>query len=242
MELQYCDPTVLAVPFTSKVPTPVLSHQARETWFARRRIDTLTSRTLLKYCLSVLLSLGIALTGSLFAFAEIQKLGPLPKPKVHAITIRPEWNQFRILVWQYKTSVLKDIDLYRRAGLGGFHIDRGAGKDKIVEFSMKEHFPYYVDHVADKGFLYLTGNNVKEVSGKRDLVTRPHSLADPETIVQIKQHIARNIAATQNGHVLAYAFDDDANSIDPRIPAGFVGGQGPGPWGGYDYAMLSRSE
>jgi hypothetical protein len=32
-----------------------------------------------------------------------------------------------------------------------------------------------------------------------------------------------------------------ANSIDPQTPAGFVGGQGPGPWGGYDYAMLSRA-
>jgi hypothetical protein len=32
-----------------------------------------------------------------------------------------------------------------------------------------------------------------------------------------------------------------ANSIDPNIPAGFVGGQGPGPWGGYDYALLSRA-
>ena len=27
-----------------------------------------------------------------------------------------------------------------------------------------------------------------------------------------------------------------ANSLDPKTPAGFVGGQGPGPWGGYDYA------
>jgi len=32
-----------------------------------------------------------------------------------------------------------------------------------------------------------------------------------------------------------------SNQIDPKIPAGFVGGQGPGPWGGYDYAKLSRA-
>jgi hypothetical protein len=31
------------------------------------------------------------------------------------------------------------------------------------------------------------------------------------------------------------------NSLDPKTPAGFVGGQGPGPWGGYDYAKLSRA-
>jgi hypothetical protein len=30
------------------------------------------------------------------------------------------------------------------------------------------------------------------------------------------------------------------NVIDPDIPAGFVGAQGPGPWGGFDYAKLSR--
>ncbi|MBN1843582.1 MAG: hypothetical protein JW883_15045, partial [Deltaproteobacteria bacterium] len=119
------------------------------------------------------------------------------------------WNQFRILVWQYKTSVLKDIDLYRRAGVGGFHIDRGKGKHKLVEFSMKERFPYYVDHVADKGLLYLQRNDVKAVTGKRGLATRPHSLADPQTISQIKKHIVRNIGTTKNGFVLAYAFDDE---------------------------------
>ncbi|RLB78291.1 MAG: hypothetical protein DRH15_10265 [Deltaproteobacteria bacterium] len=31
------------------------------------------------------------------------------------------------------------------------------------------------------------------------------------------------------------------NALDPHAPAGFVGGQGPGPWGGYDYALLSRA-
>jgi hypothetical protein len=31
------------------------------------------------------------------------------------------------------------------------------------------------------------------------------------------------------------------NILDPKTPAGFVGGQGPGPWGGYDYALLSRA-
>ena len=32
-----------------------------------------------------------------------------------------------------------------------------------------------------------------------------------------------------------------ANSLDPKTPAGFVGGQAPSPWGGYDYAMLARA-
>lgn len=32
-----------------------------------------------------------------------------------------------------------------------------------------------------------------------------------------------------------------ANSLDPRTPAGFVGGQQPAPYGGYDYAKLTRA-
>ncbi|MBW2738642.1 MAG: beta-galactosidase, partial [Deltaproteobacteria bacterium] len=139
--------------------------------------------------------------------SEIQKLGPLST--VPAIPIRSEWNQFKILVWQYQTSVLKDIDLYRQAGLGGFHIDRGAGKSKLVDFSIRERLPYYVDHVADKGFLYLKGNNAEAVTGKRSLATRPHSLAAPKTIEKLKQHIAGNISVTKNGLVLAYSFDDE---------------------------------
>ena len=31
------------------------------------------------------------------------------------------------------------------------------------------------------------------------------------------------------------------NKLDPNTPAGFVGGQGPAPWGGYNYALLSRA-
>jgi hypothetical protein len=264
-------------------------------------------------------------------------LSILPAEPVSAIRQRQEWNRFHILVWQHKTSVLKDFDLYRKVGLHGFHIDRGAAAIKKVQYSLKEKIPYYVDHAADKGFLYLKGNNVAAVTGKRELVIRPNSLADPETILKIKKHLNRNISQTKKGLVLAYAYDDEislgsfvipcdvdkhplsiawfrewlryeygtikqlnnqwdssfksfddvmpkgfeqirkemrnpsishwnlspwmdfrhfmdfqfaavlaelaryANSIDPHIPAGFVGGQGPGPWGGYDYALLSRA-
>lgn len=289
----------------------------------------------MKRFLLILFSSGIILLQSVCGFAEVQRIGPLNR--VPAVPARPEWNRFKILVWQYQTSALRDIDLYRRAGLGGFHIDRGAGQDKLAAFSMKERFPYYVDHAADKGFLYLTGNNVKAVTGKRSLATRPHSLSDPDTIQQMKGHLARNISTTKKGLVLAYAFDDEislgsfvtpcdvdihplsitwfkewlrneykqisflnkewdtnfrsfdevmpkgfeevrrnaqrpplarwnlapwmdfrhfmdfqfasvlaeltryANGLDAKSPAGFVGGQNPGPYGGYDYAMLSRA-
>jgi len=257
--------------------------------------------------------------------------------RVPSIPARPEWNRFKILVWQYKTSVLEDFHLYQKIGLGGFHIDRGAGREDLVDFSLKERIPYYVDHAADKGFLHLKGSDVQTVTGKNGLTIRPHSLADPNTLRQIKEHLDRNINATKKGLVLAYAFDDEislgsyvipcdvdshplsldwfrnwlrnkyqtisslnrswnadfksfdevmpkgfeevrrhaqkpplskwnlapwmdfrqfmdfqfasvlseltryTNSLDPKTPAGFVGSQGPGPWGGYDYARLSHA-
>ena len=256
---------------------------------------------------------------------------------VGGIKARPEWDRFKILVWQYQTSVLKDIDLYRHLGFGGFHIDRGEGREALVAFSLNENLPYYVDHAADKGFLHLKGTDVEAVTGKYGLINRPFSLADPATIKQIKEHLDRNIKATKKGLVLAYAFDDEislgsyvipcdvdnhplsldwfrnwlrnqyqtishlnkswnadfksfdevmprsfeevrrhaqkpplsrwnlapwmdfrqfmdfqfasvlselsryTNSLDPKTPAGFVGMQGPSPWGGYDYAKLSRA-
>lgn len=33
---------------------------------------------------------------------------------------------------------------------------------------------------------------------------------------------------------------EHANAVDPATPCGFVGGQGPSPWGGFDYAKLSK--
>jgi hypothetical protein len=234
--------------------------------------------------------------------------------------------------------VLDDIDLYRKVGLHGFHIDRGGGSKELVKFSLNNRLPYYVDHAADKGFLYLKGKDAVAVTGKRELLVRPHSLASPEIITTLKTHLLNNISVMRQGLVLAYAFDDEislgkltnpadvdvhplslewfhewlrneygiigllneqwgssfkgfeevvpsgfekvrkkaarllplsewnlspwmdfrrfmdfqcaavlseltryANSIDPHTPAGFVGGQGPGPWGGYDYAMLCRA-
>lgn len=287
------------------------------------------------WCLIFFLNLAIALLWFHSVFPETDKMGSLDR--VPSIPARPEWNRFKILVWQYKTSVLKDYHLYQKTGLGGFHIDRGAGREDLVAFSLKERFPYYVDHAADKAFLYLKGTDIEAVTGKHGLINRPYSLADPNTLRQIKEHLDRNIKATKNGFVLAYAFDDEislgsyvipcdvdnhpqslvwfrnwlrnkyqtinslnkswntdfksfdevmpksfeevrkkarkppisawnlapwmdfrqfmdfqfasvlseltryTNSLDPKTPAGFVGGQGPGPWGGYDYAKLSRA-
>ena len=266
--------------------------------------------------------------------AEVQQL---PLQPVSAVPAHLEQNRFKILVWPYKTDVLKDFKLYRKVGIRGFQIDRGAGQEEKVVFSLKQNIPYYVGHAVDKGFLHLTGENIKLVTNKPGLVVRPHSLAAPQTLAKMKSHLRNNITATKSGYVLAYAFDDEislarmnspcdvdihplslewfrkwlkkeygaierlnrqwdasfggfdevmpqgfeqvrkkaekpplsqwnlspwmdfrhfmdfqfsvvlselvryANTLAPGLPAGFAGGQGPGPWGGYDYAMLSRA-
>ena len=260
-----------------------------------------------------------------------------PIEPVPAIPMRPEWSRFFILIWQYRTNITRDLELYKKAGLHGFHIDRGERAEKLVELSLEAGFPYYVDHAADKGILHLRKEQAKDVTNQLGLITRPFSLADPQTIQTLKDHLKKNISTTKNGLVLAYAFDDEislghyvapgdvdihphslawfrewlkwkyktiaalnkqwekqfqtfddvmpssfeevrgqmgikpindwnlspwmdfrqfmddqfsivlkeltmySNQIDPKIPAGFVGGQAPSPWGGYDYAKISRS-
>jgi hypothetical protein len=250
---------------------------------------------------------------------------------------RPEWKRFIILVWQWQNDVRRDGALYDRGGLHGFHIDRGVGEEERVRLSWARKFPYYVDHAAGKGILYLHKEVQAAITGKAALQIRPHSLADPKTIEQLKRWLRDNVSTTRRGLVYAYAFDDEissgafnnpvevdvhrlsvgwyrkwlahrygtidnlntawatafpsfevvgpagfdearktatrppfsswnlspwmewrhfmdyqfaqvlvdltryTNTLDPLIPAGFVGGQQPSAYGGYDYALLSRA-
>jgi len=260
-----------------------------------------------------------------------------PLEPLRIIRQRAAWKQFTILVWQYKNDVRRDFSLYEKAGLRGFHIDRGAGAEDRVRFSLEKKFPYYVDHAAGKGILFLQKDVQQKISRKAALQVRPHSLADPKTIEQLKAWLRENIAVTKKGLVYAYAFDDEislgafnnpvevdihpqslawyrqwlarrygtidklngawatsfasfatiqpmgfdearknatqpplsswnlsqwlewrhfmdyqfaqvladltrySNSLDARIPAGFVGGQQPSAYGGFDYALLTRA-
>jgi hypothetical protein len=256
---------------------------------------------------------------------------------VPVIRQRPEWTRFIILVWQFQNDVRVDGALYDRAGLHGFHIDRGADAEEYVRLSLARGFPYYVDHAAGKGILYLYKDVQASITGKPALQVRPHSLADPQTIATLKQRLRDDVGTTKHGLVYVYAFDDEistavfndpvevdvhplsvawyrrwlahrhgsigalnaawgttwtsfeevepvgfdqvwktvagaafaswnlsrwmewrhfmdyqfaqvladltryTNTLDPRIPAGFVGGQQPSAYGGYDYALLSRA-
>jgi Beta-galactosidase trimerisation domain len=262
-------------------------------------------------------------------------VGPLQS--VQFIRQRREWRRFIILVWQWQNDVRRDRPLYDRAGLHGFHIDRGAGEDELVRYSLRYGFPYYVDHAAGKGILYLKKEDRSGITGKGSLLVRPHSLADPGTIASLTSQLRENVGTTRKGLVYAYAFDDEissgsfndpievdvhprsvawyrrwlalrygsianlnrvwgrayvsfeevqpvgfeearraascanfsawnlspwmewrhfmdyqfaqvlaeltrfTNALDPETPAGFVGGQQPSAYGGYDYALICRA-
>ncbi|MBN2212049.1 MAG: beta-galactosidase trimerization domain-containing protein [Sedimentisphaerales bacterium] len=126
------------------------------------------------------------------------------------IAPKPAWDRFTVFVWQYKTSIRRDRALYNAAGFRGFDIDRGAGKEAIARYAADNGLLYYVDHVADKGYLHLTERTGRdEILRKREVLERPRSLADPKTLQVLREHIGKNIAAMKDGPVLAYALDDE---------------------------------
>ena len=158
------------------------------------------------------LRFGVTLLG----FAAILDAGIDPVPYIRQ---RPEWKRFTILVWQYQTDVIHDRSLYEQAGLRGFHIDRGEGKQELVRFSVENQFPYYVDHAAGKGILYLSAALRPQVTGKHSLLMRPRSLADPKVIAELKNHLKKNISVAKKGLVYAYAFDDEISLGSFNSPA-----------------------
>ncbi|HUS91803.1 MAG TPA: beta-galactosidase trimerization domain-containing protein [Phycisphaerae bacterium] len=149
---------------------------------------------------------GLLLAGAgLGSVAAGQEVVPPVKPK-------GIWDRFVILVWQYKTDVMKDLPLYREVNLHGFHVDRGAGREDRVTFARENNLPYYNDHAADKGYLHLTERTGRDsVLRKSTVVPRPNSLVDPKTLEIMKDHLRRNISVTKNGPVVAYAFDDEVS-------------------------------
>ena len=102
------------------------------------------------------------------------------------------WDRFLILVWQYRTDILKDLPLYRQIGLRAFDINRGAGKHNRVEFAKQHGLVYYVDHAAHKGYLHLTNKTGrKSISRKRGILARPHSLARLQVLRSANPKVAR---------------------------------------------------
>jgi hypothetical protein len=122
--------------------------------------------------------------------------------------VRPpkQWDKFTMLVWQFKTDVTRDRALYESLNLHGFHVDRQNGK--LQAFGKETGWPYYVDHAADKGYLHLA-KRADAIAGKKEIVERPHSLADPKVMDEVRKILVRNVAAAKGTTAVAYAFDDE---------------------------------
>lgn len=133
----------------------------------------------------------------------------LPAQDIPTVPPPGNWDRFTMLVWQYRTDVVRDKALYESLNLRGFHVDRqNAG---LQAFAKETGWPYYVDHAADKGFLHL-GKRVDPIAGRKEIVERPRSLADPKVLDQIKKILSRNVAAAKGTTAIAYAFDDEIST------------------------------
>lgn len=257
-------------------------------------------------------------------------------PKSQEIASR--WKRFEMIVYQYKTPAPgpEAKRLYESLNLHALHLDNGFS-DELLNFAKTNNYPYYVDHAAGKGDLYIRPDEWQTFFNlyrdNRSRPMRPHSIWDPTVVARLKRNLRDNITRARTGPALAYAFDDEisvtsftspadvdwspeglahfrawlqtqygtlgklnaewgtkftqwdnvepqgvddirhfheqtfdhwnlapwldhrsfmnaawaglladltheANVLDPNTPAGFVGGQAPATYGGYDYALL----
>src|SRR5688572_8994310 len=143
-----------------------------------------------------------------YALALLLALLPGPDA-VPPVPPSKHWDRFTMLMWQYKTDVTRDKALYESLNLRGFHVDRQNAK--LQAFGKETGWPYYVDHAADKGFLHL-GRRAEAIAGKKEIVERPRSLADPKVVGQMKKILSGNVAAAKGTTAVAYAFDDEVST------------------------------
>ncbi|MGC4002097.1 MAG: beta-galactosidase [Pirellulales bacterium] len=144
------------------------------------------------------------------ALAAVTGLAAQPAPvEVPAVKPPRVWANFEIFVWQYQTNVLRDHESYRSVGLRAFHIDRNDPRAKA--FAEESGRPYYVDHLADKGYLHLGNKLDEQILRKKELIERPVSLADPATLDKVKQILRKNVAADRGSQAAAYALDDEVS-------------------------------
>jgi hypothetical protein len=150
---------------------------------------------MMRICLIVL----VAAAGLLPTQAEPVPTVPPPK----------HWDRFVMLVWQYKTDVTRDKELYESLNFRGFHVDRR--NEKLATFGKETGWPFYVDHAADKGYLHL-GKLSDGITGKKEIVERPRSMADPKTMEALKKFLTQNVSASKGSTAVAYAFDDEIST------------------------------
>ncbi len=150
------------------------------------------------------------LTPSNFA-QEVTKVKDVEDMKI------PEyWDHFTIMVWQLGHNAKAKKELYEKVNLNAFHIDRSS--KELADFSKENKWPFYVDHTADKGYLYLSGKKGKLNFTSGELQVRPNSLVDPVAIGEMKDYIKKNINVVKHAYPLAYALDDEISTASFCTP------------------------
>ena len=140
----------------------------------------------------------------------LSELGFSEQEKIAGIPPKEYWDKFTILVWQYQTDVKKDLKAYKSVNINGFHID-GTSKD-LANFSRDKNLPFFVDHAAGKGYLYLKNDDVNKIKKKLTVVDRPNCLLDSSVMAKMKALLKSSISAAKGGYPLFYAFDDEIST------------------------------
>ncbi|HYA41278.1 MAG TPA: alpha-amylase family protein [Syntrophobacteraceae bacterium] len=103
-------------------------------------------------------------------------------------------------------------------GLRAFHLDHHF-LSSAVEFAKINGWPFYVDHAAGKGYLYLREDDKKKIARLRGIPVRPNSLIDPATMNAMKNLMLDHITRARQGPVVAYAFDDEISLYSLTSPS-----------------------
>lgn len=155
------------------------------------------------------------LTLSLLLFSltlQAQESKTSTQADVKPVPIPEYWDHFVIMPWQINHKVQDNIENYKKLNLHAFHIDRSNSTQTKV--AKEQKWSFYVDHAADKGFLYLNKKTHADLKNaqKANLnapVARPFDLASPSVISEMKKHMKNNINAAKDAYPLAYAYDDE---------------------------------
>lgn len=134
------------------------------------------------------------------------------------------WPAYTALLWQYRTPPPGEAlaRALEASGFGGVHLDNGV-PEPLLAFAIERRLPYYVDHAAGKGDLYLKPAEwqafAKQYKQTRGLAARPNSLSDPATFERLRERLEANLSRARRGPVLAYAFDDEISTTSFTSPA-----------------------
>lgn len=282
-------------------------------------------RALARWVAAILIALAPAVSVAQDPYETYVKTSrDFTRVKQDARWLREAFPGWVYMPWTYQWTIGYDeasARWSREMGYNGAFMDHGDGPNGKLAWINNFRFPFYTDHLAGKGDLFLKSPSKKDLSSTG---VRPRPI-NAAMLKRLKEIISQNSAKLKNSPMrVAYALDDEiswgklvqptmwrvtddeaaygnwlkevygaahaptptkwysyddirprlrdwtigtsnagplmdqwsfndsvwanllgdlvthANSIDPQTPCGFVGGQSPNAFGGYDYVKLMR--